>query len=261
MREIPPSDVSYLTYAEFTISPRRDSLSEINILEGLRRHDPAAFRRFCDHHLSSLWRYVYAKLGAAEVHVAEDIVSETIMAWIRNVDEGLKIESPHAWLRTVAHNKINDHFRAAARVRNMIDEAGHRATNASTDEDPSQSCEREEAREAVRDAMDQLSDQHRLALQWKYLDKLSVREIAQRMEVTEKSVESVLFRARRELRRNLQTPDTTVDPDQRPTSHGSSDHRNANQPKSGSSGEPDEHTDAEQQRTPSNFPATHPGAG
>ena len=48
--------------------------------------------------------------------------------------------------------------------------------------------------------MDGLPEQQRLALEWKYVDKLSVRSIADRMDVTEKAAESILFRARREFR-------------------------------------------------------------
>ena len=55
--------------------------------------------------------------------------------------------------------------------------------------------------------MGELSDQHRTALEWKYLDKLSVREIADRWETSEKAVESILFRARRELRMRLLNTD------------------------------------------------------
>jgi DNA-directed RNA polymerase specialized sigma24 family protein len=38
-------------------------------------------------------------------------------------------------------------------------------------------------------------------LEWKYLDGLRVREIAQRLGETEKAVETVLYRARIEFRR------------------------------------------------------------
>ena len=38
-------------------------------------------------------------------------------------------------------------------------------------------------------------------LEWKYLDGLSVRDMAERLGETEKAVESVLYRARREFRR------------------------------------------------------------
>ena len=66
--------------------------------------------------------------------------------------------------------------------------------------DPATQNELQETRAEVRRAMDNLPEQYRLALEWKYLDGLSVREIAARWETTEKAIESILFRARREFR-------------------------------------------------------------
>ena len=70
-------------------------------------------------------------------------------------------------------------------------------------DDPGKRQEIQEKRAEVRQAMDELTEQHRNVLEWKYLDKLSVRAIAERWETTEKAVESILFRARREFRMRL----------------------------------------------------------
>jgi DNA-directed RNA polymerase specialized sigma24 family protein len=48
--------------------------------------------------------------------------------------------------------------------------------------------------------MDRLADEERLVLEWKYLDRLAVRDMADRLGRTEKSVESILYRARRSFR-------------------------------------------------------------
>jgi hypothetical protein len=48
-----------------------------------------------------------------------------------------------------------------------------------------------------------LPEQTRTAMEWKYIDKVSVREISQRMRITEKAVESILFRGRREMRERM----------------------------------------------------------
>ena len=48
--------------------------------------------------------------------------------------------------------------------------------------------------------MDGLPDEERLALEWKYVDDLSVGQIADRLGRTEKAAESVLYRARRAFR-------------------------------------------------------------
>ncbi|NQV24187.1 MAG: sigma-70 family RNA polymerase sigma factor [Rhodopirellula sp.] len=149
--------------------------------------------------LPSVWRFVYARVGR-DPHLAEDIVSETVLALIRAAsDPEADISNPGGWLRSVASNKVNDHFRAAARVQHLIDQARQTTELADFDE-PSRNQEQEERRAEIRSVMDGLPDQYRLILEWKYIDRLSVRSIADRMDVSEKAAESVLFRARRDFR-------------------------------------------------------------
>jgi RNA polymerase sigma-70 factor (ECF subfamily) len=68
---------------------------------------------------------------------------------------------------------------------------------------PSSREELNEQRLAVRRVMDDLPEQYRLVLEWKYIDDLSVRQIGDRLAMTEKAAESILFRARREFREGL----------------------------------------------------------
>jgi RNA polymerase sigma factor (sigma-70 family) len=167
----------------------------------------------CDCYLPSLWRFVYTRVGG-DAHLAEDITSETVLAMLNSLQsapcdqEGhtapVEIENLAGWLRTVAQRRISDHFRAVSRVQHLVERCGGGAERSEVD--PAAQQELEESRAAVRHAMDELPEQHRLALEWKYLDNLSVREIAQRWEITEKAAESILFRARRELREGLEKP-------------------------------------------------------
>lgn len=166
-----------------------------------------AFQCLCERYLPSVWRYVCSRVDGDE-HLTEDIVSETVLALVRTValsetDPQSEIKNPGGWLRTVAHNKIQDHYRAAARVRHLIDGARHDTPSAGERDDPAKHQETKERRAEIRAVMDGLSDQFRTALEWKYLENLSVREIARRWQTTEKAVESILFRARRDFRSEL----------------------------------------------------------
>jgi len=53
-----------------------------------------------------------------------------------------------------------------------------------------------ETRRAVGEAMAGIDDMHRIALEWKYIEGLTVREMAGRLGCTEKAVEAILYRAR-----------------------------------------------------------------
>jgi RNA polymerase sigma-70 factor (ECF subfamily) len=75
------------------------------------------------------------------------------------------------------------------------------ADDAQTQPAPSVPLEVVETKSRVHLALDALPERQRIVLEWKYLDALSVREMAERLGETEKAVESVLYRARREFRR------------------------------------------------------------
>jgi RNA polymerase sigma factor (sigma-70 family) len=70
--------------------------------------------------------------------------------------------------------------------------------------------EAEETRSHVQRVLDELPDRQRIVLEWKYLDSLRVREIAERLGDSEKAVETVLYRARREFRRLFERPCATA---------------------------------------------------
>ena len=176
-------------------------MNDSDLLQGLREQNPAAVRHLTECHLPSVWRFVYVRVNG-DRHLAEDVVSEAVLALIRAASTGVEIENPMAWLRSVASNKLRDHFRAVARVQHHIDKVA-RAADSSNENDAVLQHELSERRSEVLRAMDELPEQHRVALEWKYVDKLSVREIAERLQTTEKAAESILFRARRTFRDRL----------------------------------------------------------
>jgi len=181
-------------------------LNETDLVQGLRERNPEAIQHLSECWLPSVWRFVYVRVRGDQ-HLAEDIVSETVLALVKAAGKPeVEINNPGGWLRTVAGNKVTDHFRAAARVQHLIDQAQQESGTRKVEE-PSARQELEERRVEVRNVMDTLSEQHRVALEWKYIEKLSVREIAERMSLSEKAVESLLFRARREFRSGMNRSD------------------------------------------------------
>jgi RNA polymerase sigma factor (sigma-70 family) len=145
---------------------------------------------------------VFYRVGH-DTHLTEDIVAETVLALVSAAATEAPIENPIAWMRTVALRRIQDHFRAAARVQHLIQLAQQQVID-SDGQDPAIQHDQHLHRQHVREAMDELPDTYRLALEWKYVDRLSVKVIAERLDTSKKSVESILFRARRALRSQLQ---------------------------------------------------------
>ncbi|MDP1797552.1 MAG: sigma-70 family RNA polymerase sigma factor [Planctomycetaceae bacterium] len=204
-------------------------MNDTELVDGLRQRRPAAVAHLMDCYVPSLWRCVYVR-AHGDRHVTEDVVSEVVLALLKAVaDQTVEIVHPMAWLRGVAFHKLQDYYRAAARVQHLIDQA-ETAERHDHQPDPAAHHERSEQRATIRKVMDGLDEQHRLILEWKYIDGLSVREIAGRFAVTEKAAESILFRARREFRQAM--PGTNED-DEEPEAQGNlRNHKTVTEPSS-----------------------------
>jgi RNA polymerase sigma-70 factor (ECF subfamily) len=162
--------------------------------------DGAAWQVLYSRCLPAVWRYVYAL--SRDHSTSEEVVSETMLALVRGI-HGLDPDTCHlhGWLRRVARNKLSDIGRHAARQRRLIEDAGNDPRRQRRDCDPAGPLETGETRRRVLEVLEQLDDCQRDALECKYLDGLSVREIAERFDQSEKAAESLLYRARREFRR------------------------------------------------------------
>jgi len=67
-------------------------------------------------------------------------------------------------------------------------------------EEPEAGTLREQVQRIVEATLDALPGHYGTALEWKYIDGLSVREIAVRLDLGEKAAESLLTRARESFR-------------------------------------------------------------
>jgi RNA polymerase sigma-70 factor (ECF subfamily) len=182
----------------------RCGLTDVELLYGARRGDAEAWRTLYARYLPFVWRQAHALLG--DPHAAEDVTSEVMLALLRNI-ENLETEVPKlgGWLRTVVRCKAADHQRALIRSRAKMAVAASRLEDSTAQLAPSAPLEVVETKSRVHLALDSLPERQRMVLEWKYLESLSVREMADRLGETEKAVESVLYRARREFRRLFDT--------------------------------------------------------
>ena len=175
-------------------------MTDADLLRGAQRGDAEAWRALYQRSLPAVWRQAYALVG--DVHAAEDITSETMVALLKNIDR-LQSDSPKiaGWLRVVVRCKAADHQRKIFRARDKLALAAGMPIDDQSGTSPSAPLEAEETRLHVLRILDELPDRQRVVLEWKYLGAMRVREIAERLGETEKAVETVLYRARREFRR------------------------------------------------------------
>jgi len=161
-------------------------------LEPASRHgdisSPEEFTRFYREQLPTVYGYLF-RLSAGDRELAEDLTQDTWMALAREVRRGHHECADIRWLMTVARSRFLDHARRRQRALRKL------ALVSSVDEqaDPP-------SRDDVLDGLSMLEPMHRLVLMLRYVDDLPVPSVAQAIGRNITATNSLLARARRELR-------------------------------------------------------------
>jgi RNA polymerase sigma-70 factor (ECF subfamily) len=145
--------------------------------------------------LPQVYGYLCARTKNAAA--AEDLTSETFLAAVDALRRDAVPELTVAWLIRVARNKLVDQWRREERdERRRFQLLETVNDDVDTDDDAQERFER--AR--VRTMLDELGAHHRAALTLRYLDGLSVPDVADQLGRTVHATEALLVRAWRAFR-------------------------------------------------------------
>jgi RNA polymerase sigma factor (sigma-70 family) len=153
-----------------------------------------AFERLYRRHVHEVYRYVLAVLRNPPD--AEDATQATFLSAYRAFIRGEQPLKPRNWLLKIAHNECRQRFRASARRPKEV-QWDERAAAPGVDETVPTADE-------IRTALTQLSFNQRSALVMRELEGRSYAEIGAILDLSLSAVETLLFRARRALREQLE---------------------------------------------------------
>ena len=145
--------------------------------------------------LPEVYGYLLPRCG--DRTVAEDVTSEVFLAAVDAVGRGTVPDLTVAWLIGVARHKLVDHWRRTAREERRL----HRVAAEPEPEDDPWDAHIDAV--AARHVLAELGAHHRSALTLRYLDGLSVPEVARALDRTVHATEALLVRARAAFRRAL----------------------------------------------------------
>jgi RNA polymerase sigma-70 factor (sigma-E family) len=132
-------------------------------------------------------------LYVGDRELAEDLAQEALARVCRDWAKVRKANAPEMWLRRVAFNLANSHFRRGASRRRAMERLEFAASRSSGSSDV-------DAAIAVRRAVAGLPGPARTALVLRYFDDCSVAEVAELMNCPEGTVKSLCSRAIASLR-------------------------------------------------------------
>ena len=171
--------------------------TESHLLDAAARGEPDAVRGFIDAVGPTVYGFVFARVGGNEA-AAEDLLQETLVEALRSAHTFRGDASLRTWVCSIARRRLARHYEKER--RQAVAESGLALLGALSDGGRRDDLERRD--EIVR-AMGRLPAVHRQVLVLKYLDDLSVAEIASELGRTPVQVQSLLQRAREGLRRQL----------------------------------------------------------
>jgi RNA polymerase sigma factor (sigma-70 family) len=152
------------------------------------------FERLYRKHASDVYRYALVVLrNQAD---AEDVTQTTFLNAYRAMANGERPRSPQNWLIAIAHNVCRQRFRQSQRRPNEVSYEEELA-EAVVDEDAISA-------EDIRRALGHLAFTQRSALVMRELEGRSYQEIAEILGTSVSAVETLIFRARRALREQLE---------------------------------------------------------
>ena len=177
------------------------------LVERMRAGDRAAFEDFFREYHPKLYRFALRRLRS-DVPAAQDVAQNAICAALKSLHTYRGEAALFSWLCTICRRQMGSARNTPSLEMREDDpevQAALEALLVSERGDPLSEVAAGEVQEAVLTALDYLPSEYANVLEWKYVQELSVNEIADRIGRSLKATESLLNRARNAFREAFQT--------------------------------------------------------
>lgn len=161
----------------------------------------AAVAEFYDLYVDRVHGFVMRRVG--DRHLAEDLTADVFMRAIRRLDSfEMAGTDPIAWLLTIARNRVHDHFRSSRfRMEHLDADAG--TTDVDPGSGPGDHAERVAIVGEVQRALVQLKAEHAEVLHLRFVEDLSVGEVAVVMDRKPGAIRVLQHRALKALAKHV----------------------------------------------------------
>ena len=172
--------------------------TEADLIARLKRGDSDAADEFFDLYAARIRRFIANALGSQSAD-ADDLLQDTIIALAEAIPFFRGESSLFTFACAIAHRKVLTAFRSSARRSRLT-----QAAATMLDSQPLDSALSNANNSDVARAFARLTPEYREILALKYVEEISVAEIARVLLLSEHAIESRLARARKALRKSLE---------------------------------------------------------
>ena len=182
-------------------------IEDKRLVKRLLAGNEAAFNRFFDENFARLYRFVLARVSHDE-EIAAEIVQAALSKALMNIGKYRGESALFTWLCVIARNELADWMKRHSRYRDHIVltedlpeiQAAVDSFLAPSADEPGRQYQKYEMSRLIQVALDKLPPRYGDALEWKYIQGYSVKEIAGRLDLSPEAAQSMLARAKRAFR-------------------------------------------------------------
>jgi RNA polymerase sigma-70 factor (ECF subfamily) len=184
-------------------------VSDLALARRMLGGEESAFDEFFADYFPRLYRFARARLAGNE-DAAEEVVQAALIKAVDRLSTYRGDAAMFTWLCTLCRREIATWLQRAGKSTEITLIEDRPETRAvlealadSAGDDPETELRRRELSRLVQVTLDHLPRRYADALEWKYIQDLSVAEIAIRLGLGYKAAESLLTRAREAFRRRF----------------------------------------------------------
>jgi RNA polymerase sigma factor (sigma-70 family) len=183
-------------------------LNELELIQQLRAGNELAFKSLVENYQDLVYNTALGVVQNSED--AEDVAQEVFIQVFRSIDQFKGDARLSTWIYRITTTKALDHIRSRKRKKRFAfitslfganDELVHEPVDF---QHPGVALDRKEQAALLFRMIEQLPDNQKVAFTLHKTEELSYQEIADVMQLSVSAVESLLFRARQNLRKLLE---------------------------------------------------------
>ncbi len=176
---------------------------ERQLVQSAKSGDSEAFAQLYDAYLDRVYRYVY--FHVSDDQTAEDITAQVFLKAWENLERYQFGNSPFlAWLYTIARNQVIDHYR----TRKQSFPIEKIVALPSKDEAVDEQVQVRFDLQAMRDALQFLTEEQQQVLILKFIVGMETREISRQMGKAEGAIRALQMRALQTLSKYMMEKET-----------------------------------------------------
>lgn len=177
-----------------------DRSEEKRLLELAQQGDADAFAVLYQNNVQAIFRYVFHRVN--DIQLAEDLTGDVFMRALQAITTYSDQGKPFvAWLYSIAHARVVDHYRKTKRrpIESDVD-----AEPVAVHPDMDHNLVRRQAARALREAITRLTDEQQQVIILRFIEGQRIEAVAQIMGKQVNAIKALQHRALRALARHLE---------------------------------------------------------